>query len=110
MPLHLVETSEIFGPPVGLCHSYVSDGAWRDAHEGARAGVGSGATLTARTRHGGPGDGNGEAAETQTQTHAAANDNAIVRVAEEIRHAVAGWRYGAAVDAFAAERTRVLSA
>ena len=43
-------------------------------------------------------------------TPAAANDNAIVRIAREIRHAVNGWRHGAAVDAFAAERTQVMAA
>ena len=40
----------------------------------------------------------------------AANDNAIVRIAQEIRHAVNGWRHGAAVDAFAAERAEVFAA
>ena len=85
---------------------YVSDGAWRDAREAARAGVGNGATRTAGTRHGGPGNGQGEAAEALS----AANDNAIVRIAQEIRHAVAGWRHGAAVDAFVAERNEVLAA
>ena len=33
-----------------------------------------------------------------------------MRIAQEIRHAVNGWRHGAAVDAFAAERTEVLAA
>ena len=66
---------------------YVSDGIWRDAREEApRQGRGAG-----EARH-------------------AANDNALVRIAQEIRHAVAGWRHGAAVDAFAAERGEVLSA
>ncbi len=85
---------------------YVSDGAWRDARKGARAGVGNGGSRSNGRGHDGPGDGNGEAAET----HGAVNDNAIVRIAEEFRHAVVGWRFGAAVDAFAAERTRVLAA
>ena len=40
----------------------------------------------------------------------AANDNALVRIAGEIRHAVNGWRHGAAVDAFAVERGEVLAA
>ena len=87
---------------------YLSDGAWRAAREDARAGVGNGASRSNGGRHDGPGDGSGEAA--GVQIHAAANDNAIVRIAEEIRHAVADWRHGAAVDAFAAERTQVLSA
>ena len=47
---------------------------------------------------------------TLSQTLAAANDNAIVRIAREIRHAVNGWRHGAAVDAFAAESTKVMAA
>ena len=73
---------------------YTTDGEWRDPREQER-------------RHGpGPGDGRGEGAETP----AAANDNAIVRIAREIRHAVNGWRHGAAVDAFAAERSAVLAA
>ena len=38
------------------------------------------------------------------------NDNAIVAHCQDIRHAAAGWRHGAAVDAFAAERTQVLAA
>ncbi len=87
---------------------YVSDDAWRDAHEGARTDVGNGGSRSNGRGHDGPSDGSGEA--TETQTHAAANDNAIVRIAEEIRHAVAGWRHGPAVDAFAAERTHVLAA
>ncbi len=73
---------------------YVTDGEWSDAREGApRRGQESG-------------DERQETAKTLT----AANDNAIVRIALEIRHAVNGWRHGAAVDAFAAERTEVLTA
>ena len=44
------------------------------------------------------------------ERNAAANDNALVRIAEDIRHAVDGWRHGAAVDAFAAERGEVMAA
>ena len=73
---------------------YVSDGMWRDAREGAR--------------HRGRGD--GEARQGTAEAHAAANDNALVRIAQEVRHAVNGWRHGAAVDAFAAERNEVLAA
>ena len=73
---------------------YVADGEWRDLREDRR-------------RHRPePGDGQGEA----TEAREAANDNAIMRIAGEIRHAVNGWRHGAAVDAFAAERTEVLAA
>ena len=55
---------------------------------------------------GAPGDGLDEHAEAR----ATANDNAIVRIAHEIRHAVNGWRHGAMVDAFTAERAEVLAA
>ena len=48
--------------------------------------------------------------EQATEARAAANDNAIVHIAQEIRHAVNGWRHGAAVDAFAAERAELLAA
>ena len=72
---------------------YTTDGEWRDPRE-------------QETRHGpGPGDGRGEAAEPRP----AANDNAIVHIAREIRHAVNGWRHGGAVDAFSAERAEVLA-
>ena len=73
---------------------YIADGEWRDPREEKR-------------RHPpGPDDGRPEAAEA----HVAANDNAVVRIAREILHAVNGWRHGAAVDAFAAERAEVLAA
>ena len=85
---------------------YTADGAWRDAREGARAGIGNGGRRSAGTDHDGQRDRRGEAAEA----YAAANDNAIVRVAREIRHAVNGWRHGAAVDAFEAERVELLAA
>ena len=76
---------------------YVSEGAWRDAREDAR-----------ERRHRASSPTQEEAA--SVSAHAAANDNALVRIAGEIRHAVNGWRHGAAVDAFAAERTEVLAA
>ena len=60
----------------------------------------------AGTRHGGAGEGQSETIEAQAE----ANDNAIVRIAQDIRHAVNGWRHGAAVDAFAAERAEVMAA
>ena len=73
---------------------YVSEGAWRDAREEAPR----------------RGRGGGEAHRDAAQARDAANDNAIVRIANEIRHAVNGWRFGAAVDAFAAERGEVMAA
>ena len=96
---------------------YVTDGEWRDAREGARADIGGGRRPPAGARQGGTGEGRKEPAagrvETEARvsaTQAAANDNAIVRIAQEIRHAVNGWRHGAAVDVFAAERTEVMEA
>ena len=97
---------------------YIADGAWQDATTrtpfgaklGGRAGIGtgaaSGAARPAGTKHYGSSEAQPEAAEAQ----AVANDNAIVRIAQDVRHAVNGWRHGAAVDAFAAERTHVLAA
>ena len=92
---------------------YIADGAWRDVRERAqlgRAGIGtgsaSGAARPAGTRQGGVGERQPETDKAQ----AAANDNAIVRIAQDIRHAVNGWRHGAAVDAFAAGRAEVMAA
>ena len=73
---------------------YVSDGMWRDAREDAR-----------HRRHG-----TGQTRQATAEDRAAANDNALVRIAQDIRHAVNGWRHGAAVDAFATERAEVLAA
>ena len=73
---------------------YIAEGAWRDPREAVRDG---------RAHP----DGMRQAG--TAPANAAANDNALVRIAGEIRHAVAGWRHGAAVDAFAAERGRVLA-
>ena len=108
---------------------YIADGAWRDTERtssarghGMKRRSGAAALGTRRSQprsaaRGGPGEQQGEsgggprggrraahAAEarvsaTLSQTQAAANDNAIVRIAREIRHAVSGWRHGAAVDA-----------
>ena len=85
---------------------YIADGAWRDVSQGERTRMGNGTPRPAGKRHDGPGGDQEETAETV----AAANDNAIVRIAQEIRHAVNGWRHGTAVDAFAAERTEVMAA
>ena len=85
---------------------YITDGEWRDAREEARAGVTNGSSRSNGRKQDDPDGGQEEAAEAI----AAANDNAIVRIANEIRHAVNGWRHGAAVDTFAVERARVLAA
>ena len=76
---------------------YVSEGTWRDEREDTR-----------QRRHRAPSPTQEEAG--NVAAHAAANDNALVRIAGEIRHAVNGWRHGAAVDAFAAEHGEVLAA
>ena len=114
---------------------YIADGAWRDAREqaklGRRVANGNGVNRTQGTGREDPGEGPKEAAEdraaavdrtaaeaqvsatvsqTVSATPASANDNAIVRIAQEIRHAVNGWRHGGAVDAFAAERAQVMEA
>ena len=73
---------------------YTTDGEWRDPRKEERH-----RGRSADQRH-------GQAAEA----HAAANDNALVRIARDIRHAVNGWRHGAAVDDFAAQRREVLTA
>ena len=73
---------------------YVSDGAWRELRDN-------------RWHHVG---GSGGGREDTPEVRAAVNDNAFARIAGEIRHAVIGWRHGAAVDAFAAERSEVLEA
>ena len=104
---------------------YVADGEWRDAREQAQLGAQRAAKPGARLENDSIGDErkqaagtkqdarserSGQAAEARVSATPAANDNAIVRIAQEIRHAVNGWRHGAAVDAFAAERTQVMEA
>ena len=68
---------------------YITDGAWRDQREKA-----------GKREHG---------ASTGQAARSAANDNALVRIASEIRHKALGWRHGAAVDELAAGRTEVLA-
>ena len=99
---------------------YTTDGMWRDASEQAQLGAQLRAQPGERTGIGADGPAEGRAATeaqvsatlsaTVSATPAAANDNAIVRIAQQIRHAVNGWRHGAAVDAFAAERAQVMEA
>ena len=98
---------------------YVADGEWRDAREqaklgaqpGGRADIRSGESRQPGVVHEGNGQRQGETVETQVSaTPAAANDNAMVRIANEIRHAVNGWRHGGAIDVFAAERIEVMEA
>ena len=66
---------------------YITDGAWRDQREKA--------ARHARQENG---------TRAADGAVAAANDNALVRIAGEIRHTALGWRHGAAVDALVAGR------
>ncbi len=80
--------------PKAAALDYVSGGMWRDAREDAQHHErDAGDTRQGTAEYRGP-----------------ANDNALIRIAQEIRHAVNGWRHGTAVDAFAAERSEVLAA
>ena len=72
---------------------YIADGAWRDPREDVRK------VRAAK-----------EARPETSETRPPANDNALIRIAGEIRHTALGWRHGAAVDTFAAERGEVLAA
>ncbi len=72
-----------------------------------RGGIGDGGTRIEGTEHDGPGERTGQAVAPNARP--AAKDIAIVRIAREIRRRVNRWRHGAAVDAFAAERTQVLA-
>ena len=85
---------------------YIAEGAWRDAQKDAHIGVKAGVDQPRTAERGDHSEGQRQVPEGQ----AAANDNTIVRIAQDIRHAVNGWRYGAAVDAFAAERAEVMAA
>ena len=68
---------------------YITDGAWRDQREKARK--------------------QEQGTHAEQAWNSAANDNAIVRIAGEIRHKALGWRHGAAVDELATGRTAVLA-
>ena len=70
---------------------YMADGDAEDLAEDAR-----------RRRAAGRGD--------SDEVRAAANDNAMARIAHDIQRTVFAWRHGAAVDAFAAERREVIAA
>ena len=74
---------------------YVSDGMWRDAREDAQH-------SPARNRRDATGPGR--------RSHGGQRQLRCERIAQDIRHAVNGWRHGAAVDAFAAERSEVMAA
>ena len=79
----------------GGARLHVSDGAWRERQDDPRRHVGGSRWRTGRARPKFVG-------RRTTKRLRASQD--------EIRHAVIGWRHGAAVDAFAAERSEVLAA
>ena len=47
---------------------------------------------------------------TADEVRAAANDNAMARIARDVQRTAFAWRHGAAVDAFAAGRQEVVAA
>ncbi|MDE2751093.1 MAG: hypothetical protein OXI83_00820, partial [Gemmatimonadota bacterium] len=72
---------------------YLGDGEWEDFAEGVRRRQAAGAGL-----------------QDKDEVRAAANDNAMARIAHDIHRTVFAWRHGAAVDAFAAGRQEVVAA
>ncbi len=72
---------------------YLGDGEWEDLAGNVRRGQAVGAGLQ---------DGD--------EVRAAANDNAMARIAHDMRRTAFAWRHGAAVDAFAAGRQEVVAA
>ena len=74
---------------------YMADGVWEDRREGVRKG---------RSRP--SGEAKGEAGDIR----AAANDNALARIARDVRRTAFGWRHAQTVAAFADGRRQVLAA
>ena len=74
---------------------YMADGVWKDRREYVRE------------------DNSGSIRETQgepSEVRAAANDNALARIARDIRRTAFGWRHDQAVSTFAAGHRQVLAA
>ena len=74
---------------------YMADGVWEDRREGVRED---------RSRSPAPGEAQGE------DIRAAANDNALARIARDVRRTAFGWRHAQTVTAFADGREQVLAA
>ena len=74
---------------------YMANGIWEDRRENVREG---------RSRS--SGETQGEAGDIR----AAANDNALARIARDIRRTAFGWRHAQAVSTFAAGREEILAA
>ena len=74
---------------------YMADGVWEDRREGVR-----------EDRSRSSGEAQGETGEVR----AAANDNALARIARDVRRTAFGWRHAQTVAAFADGREQVLAA
>ena len=74
---------------------YMADGAWEDRRESV-----------GEDRSRSPGEAQGEAGDIR----AAANDNALARIARDVRRTSFGWRHARTVAAFADGRRQVLAA
>ena len=74
---------------------YMTAGIWEDRREDVR-----------EDRSRSPGEAQGEAGDIR----AAANDNALARIARDVRRTAFGWRHAQAVAAFTDERQQVLAA
>ena len=74
---------------------YMADGIWEDRRENVR-----------EDRVRSPGETQGEVGDIR----AAANDNALARIARDIRRTAFGWRHAQAVSTFAAGRAEILAA
>ena len=74
---------------------YMADGVWEDRREGVR-----------EDRSRSSGEAQGETGEVR----AAANDNALARIARDVRRTAFGWRHAQTVAAFADGRREVLAA
>ena len=74
---------------------YMTDGIWEDRREDVRG-----------DRRRSPGEAQGEAGDIR----AAANDNALARIARDVRRTAFGWRHAQTVSSFADGRRQVLAA
>ena len=74
---------------------YMADGIWEDRREDVR-----------EDRSRSPGEAQGEAGDI----HAAANDNALARIARDVRRTAFVWRHAQAVSTFVDGRREVLAA
>ena len=74
---------------------YMADGVWEDRREDVR-----------EDRSRSPGEAQGEAGDIR----AAANDNALARIARDVRRAAFGWRHAQTVSSFVDGRRQVLAA